>query len=222
MAAEVPTGLVELSLWCAGRTMLDGAFPGQCWHAFIPAADATAQLATRSAYSVDSHHMPGTIGDVALLHIRWPLTQECPPAFSGRHCGLGPLTTAEAPWHECQQRQAIRCVLPLPRRRHQAGNLGVEHARPDAVQRALATARLSQPERKEFDREDLVALGLFTPMGAAQAEAQVNTCCVKCAMSFRSCRWILHMTCKLLWCQALCPSSIQLHVLSTASRGEEC
>jgi hypothetical protein len=30
--------------------MLDGAFPGQCWHAFIPAADATAQLATRSAH----------------------------------------------------------------------------------------------------------------------------------------------------------------------------
>lgn len=65
------------------------------------------------------------------------------------------------------------CLLP-PRRRHQAGNLGVEHAAPDAVQRALATARLSQPERKEFDREDLVALGLFTPMGAAQAEAQVR------------------------------------------------
>ena len=97
----------------------------------------------------------------------------------------------------------------------------MEHAQPDAVQRALATARLSQPERKEFDREDLVALGLFTPMGAAQAEAQVNTCCVKCAMSFRSCRWILHMTCKLLRCKALCPSSIQLEVLSTASRGEE-
>lgn len=65
------------------------------------------------------------------------------------------------------------CLLP-PCRRHQAGNLGVEHAAPDAVQRALATARLSQPERKEFDREDLVALGLFTPMGAAQAEAQVT------------------------------------------------
>ena len=64
--------------------------------------------------------------------------------------------------------------MPLPRRRHQAGNLGVEHAAPDAVQRALATSRPSQPERKDFDREDLVALGLFTPMGAAQAEAQVT------------------------------------------------
>jgi Domain of unknown function (DUF4093) len=76
-------------------------------------------------------------------------------------------------WRELHQH--LESVLsPPPRRRHQAGNLGVEHAAPDAVQRALAAARLSQPERKEFDREDLVALGLFTPMGAAQAEAQVT------------------------------------------------
>jgi hypothetical protein len=59
--------------------MLDGAFPGQCWHAFIPAADATAQLATRSAYSweLDSHHLPGAAGDVTLHHVKCSLTQNC-------------------------------------------------------------------------------------------------------------------------------------------------
>lgn len=31
----------------AARNLLDAAFPGKCWHAFIPASDATAQLATK-------------------------------------------------------------------------------------------------------------------------------------------------------------------------------
>ena len=49
---------VEVPCWCAGRTMLDDAFPGQCWHAFIPAADATAQLATRFARQLGSSASP--------------------------------------------------------------------------------------------------------------------------------------------------------------------
>ena len=138
----------------------------------------------------------------------------------GRHHGSGPVETAEAV-ARTSTAPGKHCVLLLPRRRHQAGNLGVEHAAPDAVQRALATARLSQPERQEFDREDLVALGLFTPMGAAQAQVQVDTRYIEVAISFCKCRWILHMTCRMPCCEALCRASVQLGALDS-SRGAEC
>lgn len=42
----------------------------------------------------------------------------------------------------------------------EVGELGVEHARPDAIRRALARSRRADMEREEFTREDLQRWGL--------------------------------------------------------------
>ncbi|KAK9846391.1 hypothetical protein WJX81_002891 [Elliptochloris bilobata] len=49
------------------------------------------------------------------------------------------------------------------RRRHKAGNVGVEHAAPDALRAALSHPRESAAERAEFSRDDLHAWGLAGP-----------------------------------------------------------
>ncbi len=52
------------------------------------------------------------------------------------------------------------------RRRKEAGNLGVEHAPPQAVVTALGAARRPQPLRAFFLREHLQPLGLVSEMGS--------------------------------------------------------
>lgn len=56
------------------------------------------------------------------------------------------------------------------RRQHAAGNVGVEHAAPAAIQRAIATARQSQRGRKHFVREEFEALGLIAQWGRGHAK----------------------------------------------------
>jgi len=52
-------------------------------------------------------------------------------------------------------------------RQHLAGNLGVEHCAPAAIQQALLSALPADPKRQEFSRDDLIGLQLVTPMGTA-------------------------------------------------------
>lgn len=63
---------------------------------------------------------------------------------------------------------------PLRSRCHEVGNVGVEHASPEALRLALAAARPSSPERTAFTRERLEALGLVAsgigPAAGARAE----------------------------------------------------
>ena len=63
-------------------------------------------------------------------------------------------------------------------RYHGVGNLGVEHCSIEAIRAALQSARRSQPDRKEFSRDDLVQWGLLTPMnqtpGSNRAPARRN------------------------------------------------
>jgi ribonuclease M5 len=43
----------------------------------------------------------------------------------------------------------------------EVGNVGIEHAAPEVLLRALSRARLSDPARARFTREDLIAAGLI-------------------------------------------------------------
>jgi len=62
----------------------------------------------------------------------------------------------------CQCNQGL--IVAVHDRHHEVGNLGVEHCSSDAIRAALQSARPSQPNRKEFSRDDLVPWGLLTPM----------------------------------------------------------
>ncbi len=56
---------------------------------------------------------------------------------------------------------------PVPRSRHEAGNVGVEYADPAAIREGLASARCSHgADRKEFGMEDLMAWGLVNTFDA--------------------------------------------------------
>lgn len=46
---------------------------------------------------------------------------------------------------------------------HEAGNVGVEHAPPAAIQTALRKARQGSAQRAEFTRDMLVQMGLVAP-----------------------------------------------------------
>ena len=69
------------------------------------------------------------------------------------------------------------------RRQERVGlDVGVEHASPAALQAAVASARPSQPQRKEFSREDLERAGLTCdfdqpPLAGAGAKAKREVVC---------------------------------------------
>jgi hypothetical protein len=46
---------------------------------------------------------------------------------------------------------------------HAAGNVGVEHAPPEAILEALQRMRPGNAQRAEFTRDDLIQLGLVAP-----------------------------------------------------------
>lgn len=64
--------------------------------------------------------------------------------------------------------------MQKPCRWHDAGNVGVEHAAPDAIQRAILAARLAQPRRAHFMRDDLVELHLIAEMGKSASKVGVS------------------------------------------------
>lgn len=60
-------------------------------------------------------------------------------------------------------------------KRHEAGNIGVEHAQAAAIAAALAAARLSDPLRAAFGRQDLLDAGLAAPMNQAVRNPRAGT-----------------------------------------------
>ncbi|KAL4427952.1 hypothetical protein ABPG75_002041 [Micractinium tetrahymenae] len=66
----------------------------------------------------------------------------------------------------------LHAFLPLPlatagaaTKHHEEGNVGVEHAAPEAIRAALAAPRHSDPQRQAFSREQLLAWGLVAELG---------------------------------------------------------
>uniref|UniRef100_A0A1D1ZNI4 Ribonuclease M5 C-terminal domain-containing protein n=1 Tax=Auxenochlorella protothecoides TaxID=3075 RepID=A0A1D1ZNI4_AUXPR len=76
--------------------------------------------------------------------------------------------------HDDNMTECFAPHAPLRSRCHEVGNVGVEHASPEALRLALAAARPSSPERTAFTRERLEALGLVAsgigPAAGARAE----------------------------------------------------
>ncbi|KAL6776176.1 hypothetical protein ACKKBG_A20145 [Auxenochlorella protothecoides x Auxenochlorella symbiontica] len=103
------------------------------------------------------------------------------PDVAGRQARNALEELLEEPWHaflpvrHCTSLSATPC--------HEVGNVGVEHASPEALRLALAAARPSSPERTAFTRERLEALGLVAsgigPAAGARAEGSNSAATVR-------------------------------------------
>lgn len=85
-------------------------------------------------------------------------------------------------------RVPMLCWPPPPRRYHEAGNVGVEHAAPGAIRAALAAARPSDPGRQAFSREDLLRWGLVAELHArVRKPGAVHACTTAGFVGHRHC-----------------------------------
>lgn len=70
-------------------------------------------------------------------------------------------------------------TAPLHCRWHAAGNVGVEHAAPQAIRQALQRSRRGDAQRSQFSREALVHMGLVAPHHLTSVSL-CNVCCYAC------------------------------------------
>jgi 5S rRNA maturation endonuclease (ribonuclease M5) len=133
-----------------GVILLKGAYDARSGHHVVP-ADVTRDVARLSAGAVDVVVL--TDSDVAGRQLRSRLVQDAPlclHAFIGTHLSSA---AEDTEWHR-------------------AGNVGVEHAAPEAIRDALAARREAHSaggssgiSRDEFSRSDLERWGLCGPLG---------------------------------------------------------
>ena len=140
-----------------GVVLLKGAYDAKSGHHVVP-ADVVARLAAMATRGVDVVVL--TDADVAGRQLRTRVVLEVP---SARHAFLS----------------ARESVAAKRTRWHEAGNVGVEHAAPEAVARALAGARVAHSDGKNtgvtrdaFDRARLEKAGLCGPLGSAAPDAR--------------------------------------------------
>jgi 5S rRNA maturation endonuclease (ribonuclease M5) len=140
-----------------GVVLLKGAYDSKSGHHVVP-ADVIDALSRMARNGVDVVVL--TDADVAGRQLRTRVALEVPSAL---HAFIGA--------HESVAREATKW--------HEAGNVGVEHATPTAVRRALFGARRAHcggknkgVTRDAFNREHLEKCGLCGPLGASAPDAK--------------------------------------------------
>ena len=133
-----------------GVILLKGAYDARSGHHVVP-ADVTRDVVQLCADAVDVVVL--TDSDVAGRQLRSRLVQDAPlclHAFIGTHLSSA---AEDTEWHR-------------------AGNVGVEHAAPEAIRDAVAARRAAHSaggssgiSRDEFSRSDLERWGLCGPLG---------------------------------------------------------
>ena len=133
-----------------GVILLKGAYDARSGHHVVP-ADVTRDVVRLCADAVDVVVL--TDSDVAGRQLRSRLVQDAPlclHAFIGTHLSSA---AEDTEWHR-------------------AGNVGVEHAAPEAIRDAVAARRAAHSaggssgiSRDEFSRSDLERWGLCGPLG---------------------------------------------------------
>ena len=140
-----------------GVVLLKGAYDSKSGHHVVP-ADVIQTLYRTAQKGVDVVVL--TDADVAGRQLRTRVALEVPSAL---HAFIGA--------HESVCREATKW--------HEAGNVGVEHAAPEAVARAIFGARRAHcggpnkgVTRDAFKREHLEKCGLCGPLGASAPDAK--------------------------------------------------